>query len=197
LAIVTNWHVRLILTLGQSVNLFCWSNSTEHIGTCNRFTPLLQASRTITTMPCIHCARRDVTLSTGAASTSSRCEQAAPIQRVPQSRSGQQQLQQQLQRSRAAFTRAVRLCEISPRQKMQLTRCHSQRQVTPNCVQDQVIQTHNSQRIGRCMLQGFAAAAVLSLLAPGPSYSAETLPIGLLKSWVVSFLILGLCPCCC
>jgi len=136
-------------------------------------------------------------LSTGAASTSSRCEQAAPIQRVPQSRSGQQQLQQQLQRSRAAFTRAVRLCEISPRQKVQLTRCHSQRQNTPNCVQDQVVQTHNSQRIGRCMLQGFAAAAVLSLLAPGPSYSAETLPIGLLKSWVVSFLILGLCPCCC
>lgn len=34
------------------------------------------------------------------------------------------------------------------------------------------------------MLQGFAAAAVFSLLAPGPSYSAETLPIGLLKTWV-------------
>ncbi|KAL0023268.1 hypothetical protein WJX77_001475 [Trebouxia sp. C0004] len=41
------------------------------------------------------------------------------------------------------------------------------------------------------MLQGFAAAAVLSLLAPGPSYSAETLPIGLLKSWVEQVESLG------
>lgn len=138
-------------------------------------------------MPCIHCARREMTCSTGAASTSSRCEQAAPIQRVPQSRSGQQQLQQQLPRSRGAFTRAGRQCQFSPRQNLRLRGCHSQRQITPNCVQDQVIETYTSQRIGRCMLQGFAAAAVLSLLAPGPSYSAETLPIGLLKSWVVSF----------
>ena len=36
------------------------------------------------------------------------------------------------------------------------------------------------------MVQGFAAAALLSFLAPGPSYSAESIPIGLLKSWIVS-----------
>ncbi len=61
-------------------------------------------------------------------------------------------------------------------------------------MQEQTTQTQISQHLGRRMLQGFAAAAVLSLVAPGPSYSAESLPIGLLKSWVVSLLASCMLP---
>ena len=128
-------------------------------------------------MPCIHCARRDITFSSGATSTSSRCEQAAPLQRVPHST--HKQLQQHLRRSRAASKPILRQCQPCPQHKL-----HQLDDVV--LTQDHVIRIQNSQRLGRCMLQGFAAAAVFSLLAPGPSYSAETLPIGLLKTWVVS-----------
>lgn len=44
----------------------------------------------------------------------------------------------------------------------------------------------NSQRLVRCTLYGFTAAAVLTFTLPDPSYSAEALPIELLRTWVVS-----------
>lgn len=44
----------------------------------------------------------------------------------------------------------------------------------------------NIQRLARSMVHGFAAAALLALMLPDPSYSAESLPIEFLRSWVVS-----------
>lgn len=44
----------------------------------------------------------------------------------------------------------------------------------------------NTQRLARCTAHGFAAAALLTFVAPGPSYSAESLPIEFLRTWVVS-----------
>lgn len=147
-------------------------------------------------MPCIHCARRDIIVGTGVASTSSRCEQTAPVQRVAQTGGSQEQFRQQLKRSPFASTRAVRQCQPVPQRKLRQVNRPGQRQQTQGWTDTQALQTQASQRFARCMLQGFAAAAVLSLLAPGPSYSAETLPIGLLKSWVVSSCLFWHSCCC-
>lgn len=46
----------------------------------------------------------------------------------------------------------------------------------------------NTQRLARCTAHGFAAAALLTFIAPGPSYSAESLPIEFLRTWVVSII---------
>lgn len=44
----------------------------------------------------------------------------------------------------------------------------------------------NSRRLARSTVHGFAAAALLTLIFPDPSYSAESLPIEFLRTWVVS-----------
>lgn len=57
-------------------------------------------------------------------------------------------------------------------------------------------QRHNlssSQRLARSTAHGFAAAALLTFLLPDPSYSAESLPIEFLRSWVVSALLHACC----
>ena len=139
----------------------------------------LHQFRSLAKMPCVHCTRHDSAL---AASTSSRCLSSASIQRVPQYVRSYKQLERQLRRSRAVVQRAVFQCSTRWQQQTQQRDSLVSQQFT----QDHPTQTQSSPHFGRCMVQGFAAAALLSLLAPGPSYSAESIPIGLLKSWIVS-----------
>ena len=145
---------------------------------CGRHTALVHVS-----MPCINCARAESGFGIGVTSTSSRLDPVAPLHRVP---SSHKQLQHQIQRSRVTFARVSRLCQpYLPRQLQQVDAATQPKHIQ-QCMEAQATKTYSSQCFGRCILQGFAAAAVLSLLAPGPSYSAESLPIGLLKNWVVS-----------
>ena len=130
-------------------------------------------------MPCLRCASIDSTLTT---STSNRCSLPVPAQRVPQSTLTHKQLRRTLATSRTVVQRAVLHCNA--RQPVVTQPVGN---LTPQHIaQESPAQIFYSQQFGRCMAQGFAAAAFLSFLAPLPSYSAESLPIGLLKSWVVS-----------
>lgn len=132
-------------------------------------------------MPCLHCASRDTTL---AASTSNRCLSSVPVQRVLQCRRTYKQLRRQLRRCHVAVQRAhSQLDPNRQQQRQQVDTLHTQLSA-----QHRPALTQRQHQLGRCMVHGFAAAAFLSFLAPGPSYSAESLPVGLLKSWVVSFL---------
>ena len=130
-------------------------------------------------MPCVHCASRDGAVG---ASTSSRCSSSVPIQRVPQTIRSYRQLRRHLKHSRTAVQRAVLQCNTRWQQQTQPKEAVVSQQLS----HDQNIWKQSPQQIGRCMAEGFGAAALLTLLTPGPSYSAESLPIGLLKSWVVS-----------
>lgn len=131
-------------------------------------------------MPCVHCASRDTAL---IASTSSRCSTSVPVQqRVFQRARSYKQLRRQLRRSRTAVQRACFQGNTHPRQQTQQVNTGDPRPFA----QQRPALTQTPQQLGRCMVQGFAAATVLTFLAPGASYSAESLPIGLLKSWIVS-----------
>ena len=131
-------------------------------------------------MPCVHCTSRDTTL---AASTSSRCLSSVPVQRVLRCGRSYKQLRRQLRRSHIAVQRAF--FQGNPRRQQQTQQVDTSD--SQPSAQHRPVLTQRPQQFGRCMVQGFAAAAFLSLLAPGPSYSAESLPVGLLKSWIVSF----------
>ena len=132
-------------------------------------------------MPCVHCASRDTAL---AASTSNRCLSSVPVQRVLQCRRTYKQLRRQLRRSHVAVQRAYSQHDPNRQQQtQQVDILHTQLSA-----QHRPALTQRQHQLGRCMVHGFAAAAFLSFLAPGPSYSAESLPVGLLKSWVVRFL---------
>lgn len=140
------------------------------------------ASVALNSMPCVHFASRDTTL---AASTSNRCISSVPVQRVPQCRRTYKQLRRQLRRSHVAVQRAY--SQLDPNRQQQT------QQVEP--LHTQLSAQHRpaltlgrQHQLGRCVVHGFTFAAFLTFLAPGPSYSAESLPVGLLKSWVVSLL---------
>lgn len=133
----------------------------------------------LASMPCVHCASRDTALT---ASTSSRCSSSVPVQRVFQWERSYKQLRRQLRRSRTAVQRAFFQGSPHPQQQTQQVNTLDSR---PFAQQGPAL-TQTPQQLGRCMMQGFAAATVLTFLAPGASYSAESLPIGLLKSWIVS-----------
>ena len=138
-------------------------------------------------MPCFHSIRQDAGLVSGGASTSSRCEQTASLQRVSQAKVSARQLQRHLRRSQTAVKTALKQCQI-----------HAQQGVSPidqSCAAQLDWEqgqsggrAYDSRCIGRCLLQGFAFAAMFSLLTPEGSYAAESLPIGLVKSWLVSIL---------
>ncbi|KAL3154625.1 hypothetical protein ABBQ32_014074 [Trebouxia sp. C0010 RCD-2024] len=136
-------------------------------------------------MPCVHCASRDTAL---IASTSSRCSTSVPVQqRVFQRARSYKQLRRQLRRSRTAVQRACFQGNTHPRQQTQQVNTGDPRPFA----QQRPALTQTPQQLGRCMVQGFAAATVLTFLAPGASYSAESLPIGLLKSWIEQVESLG------
>ena len=132
-------------------------------------------------MPCVHCASRDTTL---AASTSNRCFSSVPVQRVLQCRRTYKQLRRQIRRSHVAVQRAY--SQLDPNRQQQTQQVDTLH--TQLSAQHRPALTQRQHQLGRCMVHGFAAAAFLTFLAPGPSYSAESLPVGLLKSWVVSSL---------
>lgn len=131
-------------------------------------------------MPCLHCASRDTTL---VASTSNRCLSSVPVQRVLECGRTHKQIRRQIKRSHVAAQRAF--SQLDPNRQQQTQQVET---LHPQIsVQQRPAQTQRQHQLGQCMVHGFAAAAFLSFLAPGPSYSAESLPVGLLKSWIVSF----------
>lgn len=138
-------------------------------------------------MACVHCASRDTAL---VASTSSRCSSSVPVQRGLLGTHGYKQLRHQLRRSRTAVHWAF--FQDNPRPQQQTQQVDSR-----PFAQHRPAQTQTPPQLGRCMVQGFAAATVLTFLAPGPSYSAESLPIGLLKSWIVRLQALRCDYCAC
>ena len=166
--------------------------STYIPGTCNRDKPNCVSKHRIhfEVMPCMHSVTREAVPIAGGASTSNRCEQAAAIQRVLLVKRSVRQLHRQLKRCRFSVRTRLHQCHTQAHQQIGRESQTLAAQLGSQEGEHQA-QAHEPSRIGRCLLQSFAFAAALSLLTPEASYGAESLPIGLVKSWLVSIFLMS------